>query len=126
MYPKDLAEHPPLAILFCENQLRFIFFPFSLCVDAIVTPSIKLFKDTIIDDRWFSFICFYANHIFSSFKSLTPEKYGIATNLMKRYINRVEPEQTVDEMKVRLVIFTFRGKILCKYLYHILSLSGQI
>ena len=56
---------PPLLILLCQDQLKFMFLPFTLdgshCIDAIVTPSINNFEQDscLIDKSWFVFACLY-------------------------------------------------------------------
>ncbi len=56
---------PPLLVLICEEDLRFIFLPFikdgSPCIDAIVTPAIPIAEEdtVIINHSWFAFICYY-------------------------------------------------------------------
>ena len=63
----DEEVKAPLAILFCEDEVQFVFFPFvkkqSSCIDGIVTPAIPLFtsdrETCMISEEWFSFVCYY-------------------------------------------------------------------
>ena len=111
--------HPPLAILFCENMLRFIFFPFCqdgvACVDAIVTPPIPLYRyeddtddndDTLpikqIDVHWFAFICYYINILWPSITPLNPHSYGIIAHKKKEYTRQMEPVPTVEALQTKI------------------------
>ena len=106
----DNFQFPPLAILFCEDEVRFIFFPFSklgcCCIEAVVTSSVQLFFNSSnfgvksLDWKFFAFINFYISTIWSEFESLDPGIWGIPHHLTKSYREIMEPELTVDALKV--------------------------
>ena len=55
---------PPLAVFFCQDEVLFILFPFTkdneLCVNAVITPSLKLMKeDGKYDPNVFTLVCAY-------------------------------------------------------------------
>ncbi len=104
----------PLAILFCGDEVRFIFFPFmenqSSCIDAIVTPAIvtpaiatpaiRLFKEDscMINEEWFSFVCYYLEN---KFKILNPAEFSITAHPKKEFVRIMEEIPTVEELQVR-------------------------
>ena len=60
---------PPLAVVFCQDEVRFMLFPFKEdnepCVNAVVTPPLKLMKeDGKFDPNIFTFICAYVKYAF--------------------------------------------------------------
>ena len=60
---------PPLAVVFCQDEVRFILFPFAknkeLCVNAVVTPPLKQMKeDGKFDPNVFTLICAYIKYTF--------------------------------------------------------------
>ncbi len=89
-----------MAILICDDELRFIFFPFTTssgvpCVDAIVTLSIPLyritgqFKPRLIDEQWFSFVCFYlTTTLWKSLTPLDPATFNIMPHPKKEYTEK--------------------------------------
>lgn len=101
----DGDEHPPLAVVFCNHSLRFIFFPFADCIDAIVTPPISLFQDEevqVVNYEWFVFMCHYLNNVWSAYSSLNPASYAeIELHGKKAYKEKLEPQDTIDSLKVR-------------------------
>ena len=67
--------HPPLCLLICENLIKFAFFPFLLrngspCIEGIVTPEIPLFHGVTLNEKWFTFICYYINHLLEDDRTL--------------------------------------------------------
>ena len=56
---------PPLLILICQDQLKFIFLPFvsdgNHYIDAIVTPAINIFEPngSLTNESWFVCTCLY-------------------------------------------------------------------
>ena len=107
----------PLAIVLCEDQLRFIFFPFEYCgipcIDAIVTHSIDLFTEHyMIDERWFSFICYYLTNNFSCLTATT-DLLGFAPHQIKNYVKVMVKEPTTDELKVRKGTAICTGRDCC-------------
>ena len=106
----DNYHFPPLAILFCEDEVKFIFFPFSkdeICgIEAVVTSSVRLFNPfslgvKLLDWKFFSYIYFYISNIWSEFQSLDPEKYKIPFHPKKTYRRIMEPEPTIEVLKVK-------------------------
>ena len=101
------CHFPPLAILFCEDQVQFIFFPF--CKDecsGVVTSSVKLFNSLSfgvksLDWKLFSYIYFYISTIWSEFDSLNPDDWQIPYHPKKSYREIMEPELTLDALKVK-------------------------
>ena len=111
------AQHPgptppatPLAILFCEDKLRFIFFPFisdksTPCVDAVVTQPIAMMderNERSIDMYWFAFVCLYLKDILTSTSSvfLASSKYDIKPHEKQVYSEILEtPYRTRIEGK---------------------------
>ena len=101
----------PLAILFCEDKLRFIFFPFiseksTPCVDAVVTPPIAMMderNERSIDMHWFAFICLYLKDILTSTSSvfLDSSKYNIQPHEKQVYSDIMEKPFTEEEWKVQ-------------------------
>lgn len=63
------------------------------CTDVIVSPPIPLYcrkdHDTSlfqqINERWFSFTCYYFNQLWQSIKHMDPESYGIKAHHKKQY-----------------------------------------
>lgn len=60
---------PPLAVVFCQDEVRFILFPFTKgnepCVNAVVTPPLKLMKeDGKFNPNVFTLICVYVKYAF--------------------------------------------------------------
>ena len=63
------SPKPPLAVVFCQDEVRFILFPFTKdnepCVNAVVTPPLKLMKeDGKFNPNIFTFICAYVKYAF--------------------------------------------------------------
>ena len=106
---------PPLLILICEDELKFIFFPFikdgSPCIDAILTPAIPIAESDamIINESWFVFICFYIVGAVAYDSSLKPIVYddsiGFAFHDKKSYEDCMEildDRKRIDELEQQL------------------------
>ena len=89
----------PLVILFCEDKLRFIFFPFisdnsAPCFDAVVTQSIAIMDeryDDVIDKHWFAFVCLFLREMYGSSVFLAASKYGVKSHEKKVYCRPASP-----------------------------------
>lgn len=87
---------PPLLILICQDQLKFIFLPFVSdghhCIDAIVTPAINIFEPNgiFINESWFVCTCLY---ITGSYKNELSLMNGTGYNLT---IHKKTYEQYMD------------------------------
>ena len=110
----DSSIVPPLLILICQDELKFIFLPFVSdglhCIDAVVTPNISIFEDELINESWFSFVCLYivgSRH--SKLKLMDASKYpDLTLHVKKTYsefmesvgIKRVEElEEEIEELR---------------------------
>ncbi len=100
------ACQPPLAVVICEDQIRFIFFPFVSpdnlpCLDAIVCTPVDIFSSVstiTIDQTWFVFICYYLNEAFhnTELKLLKTDTYQITPHPKKSYNDKMEPVKNFE------------------------------
>jgi hypothetical protein len=107
-YEVPFGKHfPLLAVLFCEDKLKFIFFPFvsqsgSPCIDAIVSPAISIFNTAaMVDHRWFSFICYYIQGLFTANVEFLTERdiWGANLHDKKYYGNKMEATDVQSRME---------------------------
>ena len=112
------AVATPLAILFCEDQLRFIFSRSSvklpnLVLDAVVTPPIAMMNEQTersiyIILYWFTFIYLYIKDILESTTTifLQTSDYKIKSHEKDVYSAIMEKPRTDEEWKVQFLSYT--------------------
>ena len=64
---ETLDPYPSLAIMICKTHARLIFFPFmdekSLCMEAVVSETISILPNGMINPELFTFVCTYIDQL---------------------------------------------------------------